>query len=347
MTIWSGLRPLFFRLAPEAAHELAALWMRQAGSLPGLLALLAAYNRPDPALHRQVVGLNFPGPLGVAAGFDKSGELYSFLAALGFGFVECGTFTAVAQEGNPRPRLFRIPECRALVNRMGFNNPGAVVAAARLQKQARKIPRGINIGKSKVVDLADAIPDYLQSLETLYPLADYIAVNVSSPNTPGLRTLQSGAVFSDLIQAIHRRIAELADASAASPAPLFVKLAPDLSAAELDEAIDRCIDAGVAGLILTNTTLDRSGCPEAAPFEGGLSGAPLRTRSTECIARARQRAGRRLALIGVGGIFDADDAAEKLAAGADLLQAYTGFIYQGPGFARRIHVELARRMKSN
>lgn len=343
--MWPLLRSILFRLDPESAHDLAGLEMRTAASVPGFLSLLAQWTRPPDRLAREVAGLHFPGPLGLAAGFDKTGLLYPFLAALGFGFVECGTFTAISQSGNPRPRLFRYPQYKALVNRMGFNNPGAARASANLEGVLHRVPLGINIGKSKVTELADAEADYLRSLDLLYDRADYMAINVSSPNTPGLRKLQKGKSYSSLLNALRKRIDLLARQRGRKPAPLFCKVAPDMSVREFNELVDRSIDAGVSGLILTNTTVEREGLPDIRE-SGGLSGRPLQARSTEWLARARSRAGRRLALIGVGGIFKAEDALEKLNAGADLLQAYTGFIYEGPGFARNLQRQLLKFQNS-
>ena len=272
----------------------------------------------------------------MAAGFDKDGSLYPFLSLLGFGHVESGTFTALKQPGNPRPRVFRFPGHSALVNRMGFNNPGAEEAVEILKAQPRTIPRGINIGKSKATELSAAGIDYLRSLTLLEDFADYIAVNVSSPNTPGLRSLQATDALSALLEPLLRKLN--------GRRPLFVKLAPDMPVEDFERTIAALVALPVSGLILTNTTLDRTLSPEAAAIEGGLSGAPLRDRSTECIRRAYSITSNKIPIIGVGGIMNAADALEKIRAGAALVQIYTGFIYEGPGLVHAINSGLAQEL---
>ncbi len=341
------IRPLLFRLDPETAHEIAAGLGRHVLTAPGAAAALRrAFEYSSPRLEQTLGGVNFPNPVGLAAGFDKTGALYEFVSQLGFGFVESGTFTARAQPGNPRPRLFRYPQYQALVNRMGFNNPGAELAREILTGVRRSIPLGINIGKSKVTELKDATQDYLLSLDQLYEFADYIAVNVSSPNTPGLRNLQTRAALRELVGPLCDRIQNLAATRREKPKPLFLKLAPDLQDDELDEAAAEAPACGAAGLILCNTTIDRTRTPEATE-SGGLSGAPLRERCLAILRRVRAQCGPDLTLIGVGGIFSGTDAVEAIAAGADLIQVYTGFIYEGPGLPHRLNAaidaELERR----
>jgi len=336
-------QPLLFRLEPERSHESTAALLRWCGALPGGGALLATlFGFRSPRLASRVCGVEFPNPVGLGAGFDKTGALYPALARMGFGSVECGTFTAQPQAGNPRPRIFRLPAAEALVNRMGFNNPGAERAARILAPQARPVPRGVSVGKSRAAPLAEAAQDHRRSLELLAPLADYVALNLSSPNTPGLRDLQEGEGLRALLADARAAIAE---AAPQRPPPLFVKLSPDLTDAALEAAVGAALDSGVAGLVLTNTTARQEGLREAAALEGGLSGRPLRERSTEVIRRARRASGGRLAIIGVGGVFSAADALEKLRAGANLIQIYTGYVYRGPGLPRAINRELDRWLR--
>jgi dihydroorotate dehydrogenase len=339
---YSAIRSMLFLSDPETAHELVTTFMSSAVRIPGAaMALQTAFRYRSSRLECSVCGLKFENPVGMAAGFDKTAELYPFLALMGFGFVESGTFTALAQDGNPKPRMFRFPEHQALVNRMGFNNPGAEAVATVLARQMRTIVRGINIGKSKAVSVEEAEADYLKSLALLLPQADYIAVNVSSPNTPGLRLLQEASRIHSLIGVLrsfideHRRV------------PLFVKLAPDLKDDELRASIEAIVAARADGLILTNTSLDKSAIPAAVNVEGGLSGAPLRKRSTEIIRRAFQLTEGRLPIIGVGGIFSGEDAFEKIRAGASLVQVYTGYIYQGPGLPSKICRYLDRMIEKS
>jgi len=304
----------------------------------------------DPALEVEAFGIRFPNPVGLAAGFDKTGEHFNALGALGFGFVEIGTVTAEAQPGNPRPRLFRLPADQGLLNRMGFNNPGAAAVADRLRGAAIEPVLGINLGKSKVTPLEDATADYLRSLDLLEPFARYLVVNVSSPNTPGLRTLQDAKPLRELLRALRGRTAELAAARGESPKPILLKIAPDLTDEQVDEAVGIAVDEGTAGLIATNTTISREGLrtPRAAvePMgAGGISGAPVRQRAREVVARAWRTAEGRLPIVGVGGIFTADDAWEMIRAGAALVQVYTGFVYGGPGVVRDINRGLLRRMR--
>jgi dihydroorotate dehydrogenase len=342
---------LLRRLPAEAAHQ-AGFWLiRSAASVPGLAwALRRALAPRDPALRVRALGLDFPGPLGLAAGFDKDGEGVTGLAALGFGFVEVGTVTARPQAGNPRPRMFRFTEERALVNRMGFNNHGAAALAARLRAlRARPGYRpivGVNIGKTKVVAQEGAIADYATSARLVADVADYVVVNVSSPNTPGLRDLQSVGKLRPLLTAVR---AALDQASPRRRVPLLVKIAPDLAEADLDAVADLALDLGLDGIIATNTTISRDGLRDSAAVAdagpGGLSGAPLKARALDVLSRLHDRTGDRLVLIAAGGIETADDARDRLAAGATLLQAYTAFIYQGPCWPGRVQRQLAARLR--
>ena len=321
------VRPWLFSLDPETAHHLALKFLSRAGNLP----IAFSAFRPAPKVTR-VFGITFPNPVGLAAGFDKNGIALRAWAALGFGFVEIGTVTAQPQPGNPKPRIFRFPEQAALINRLGFNNDGADIVAARLEKQREgggwpDIPVGINIGKSKVTPLEGAVDDYVYSFRKLVPLADYIALNVSSPNTPGLRSLQESEALSNLLRAIREE-------NRTTGKPVLLKIAPDLSPAELKDVIATCEANGIAGIIATNTTIDHAVIPKHLDQAGGLSGKPLREKSTEIIRAIRAQT--QLPVIASGGIFDAESAREKFEAGARLLQVYTGYIYRGPGLLREI-----------
>lgn len=326
------LRPILFRIDPEGAHHFALNCLRQAPQIPGALALLRSFAPPPQP--RTLFGLNFPNPVGLAAGFDKNAVAIPAWEALGFGFVEIGTVTAQPQPGNPTPRIFRYPQQSALINRLGFNNDGADVIAARL-RQLRESPRrpsipiGVNLGKSKVTPLEEAPADYLYSFRQLHPVADYLVLNVSSPNTPGLRSLQEHSALVALLRAISDENARLP-----APKPILLKIAPDLSDESLQEIVGAVEEFRLAGLVATNTTLDHSVLAGATDETGGLSGLPLRARSTAVVRLLRSRT--RLPIIGVGGISDAASASEKFEAGAELLQIYTGLIYRGPGLLREI-----------
>lgn len=324
-------RPLLFRLDPEAAHHFALRFLQAAPPIPGALAWMRSFTPPPQP--RTLFGLSFRNPLGLAAGFDKNGMAIPAWEALGFGFVEIGTVTAQPQPGNPRPRIFRYPEPEALINRLGFNNEGAAVVAHRLRRLresplAPSIPIGVNLGKSKVTPLEEAPVDYLDSFRQLAPLADYIVLNVSSPNTPGLRTLQEDDALAALLRVISDE-----NAQATSSKPLLLKIAPDLTEEALDQIVVRSEEFGLAGIIATNTTLEHSAL-DGADEAGGLSGRPLQARSTAVIKFLRSRT--RLPIVGVGGVFDAASAEEKMQAGANLLQIYTGYVYRGPGLLREI-----------
>ncbi len=323
-------RPLLFSFDPETAHHIAIAMLRRASNFDLARQTLRAFQPPPKPT--TIFDLKFPNPIGLAAGFDKNGVALPAWEALGFGFIEIGTVTARPQAGNPRPRIFRYPGQQALINRLGFNNDGADLVAKRLRKLREsgrwpRIPIGINIGKSKVTPLEEAAADYRYSFLQLHPFGDYIALNISSPNTPGLRTLQSHESLSSLLDTIQQ-------ANKDAQKPIVVKIAPDLQPDELEQIISCCETNRVAGLIATNTTIDHSSIPPGRDQEGGLSGTPLRERSTEFVRTITKRSG--IPVIASGGIFDAASAREKLAAGAKLLQVYTGLIYRGPDLLREI-----------
>lgn len=341
------LRPLLFLLDPERAHHLSMALFSFAMKVPPVAALVRWWCRPAPSLAGTVLGVRLASPVGLAAGFDKDARWYDALGDLGFGFVEVGTLTGRAQPGNPTPRLFRLPRDRALLNRFGFNNRGAQLAAQALAKRPARVPLAVNIGRSKVVPNEEATADYLQSLEALWPHARWFVVNVSSPNTPGLRALQDKGPLTELLTALMARNRELAAAADEPPRPMLVKIAPDLSDEQVDDVVDLALEVGLDGIVATNTTLSREGLmtPDVEALgAGGVSGAPLTSRSRGVVARIRARCGRRLVVVGAGGIMTPDDAAAMLAAGADLVQVYTGFIYGGPLFVRAIHRTLARNL---
>jgi dihydroorotate dehydrogenase len=338
------------RLPPEAAHA-AGFWLiRAAAVVPGVAwALRRVFAPRDPALRVRALGLDFPGPLGLAAGFDKDGRGVTGLAALGFGFVEVGTVTAWPQRGNAKPRMFRFPAERALVNRMGFNNAGAAALAARLR--ALRGPRpviGVNIGKTRAVPEDSAVADYVASARLVADVADYVVVNVSSPNTPGLRDLQAADKLKPLLAAVR---AALDEASPRRRVPLLVKIAPDLTDPDIDAIADLALELRLDGVIATNTTISREGLRDSAAVadagEGGMSGAPLKARALEVVRRLHARTGDRLTLIAAGGIESADDAWARLAAGATLVQAYTAFVYEGPFWPSRVHAGLAARCRAS
>ena len=346
MSLYRIIRPILFSLPAESAHEFALKSLRNR-------AVRACLKQPNgfpqfDGLNR--FGLRFPNPVGLAAGFDKNGTAAEALATLGFGFIEVGTVTNEPQPGNPKPRLFRLPQDRALINRLGFNNCGARQLAANIRAHRPNCILGVNIGKSRSVAIEQAIPDYLASFEAVYEIADYVAVNVSSPNTPNLRELQRAELLDELLQALQHKNAELAAAQSGSAKPLLLKIAPDLNESEIESIIDVALRANIAGIIATNTTVSRQGLltPAAsiqAYGEGGLSGAPLRPRSNEIIGFIYRLTRGELPIIGVGGIFTAEDAWGQISAGASLIQLYTGFIYEGPGIARRINEGLIEIMK--
>jgi dihydroorotate dehydrogenase len=352
------LYPAFFRVVfsgmdPEKAHHIGFRMIRLA-ERTGASAVLRRLCRPDASLRRTVMGIDFPSPFGLAAGFDKEGHGIAALADLGFGHVEVGTITGQAQPGNPKPRLFRLVEDRAVINRMGFNNDGAAAVAPRVAAARRVLgarfgaPRpvvGVNIGKTKAVELDDAVGDYLAGTRLLAAHADYLAVNVSSPNTPGLRLLQSVESLRPLLAAVGAE----ADAVAGRHVPLLVKIAPDLSDQDVDDVADLVTELDLDGVIATNTTIGRAGLI-ANPDRiremgaGGLSGAPLKARSLQVLRRLRARLDAGTAVIAVGGVETAADVLERLDAGADLVQGYTAFLYEGPFWAARINRGLRKAL---
>lgn len=323
------VRPLLFALDPETAHHLSISLLRIASDVDLLLRALKLFQ--PAAKPKTVFGLKFPNPIGLAAGFDKNGVAVPAWAALGFGFIEIGTVTARPQPGNPKPRIFRYAEQQALINYLGFNNDGADIVSNRLRQVREsgrwpKVPVGINIGKSKTTPLDQAPADYLHSFRRLNKFADYIVLNVSSPNTPGLRWLQERESLSILLRGI--------GAENRTGKPILVKIAPDLSSEQLEEIIATCEENRIAAIIATNTTLDHSSIPPARDQIGGLSGAPLREKSTALVRAITKRS--TIPVIASGGILDAESACEKIEAGAQLLQIYTGYIYRGPGLLREI-----------
>lgn len=329
------------RLDPERAHRLAFIGIKALGS-SGLGKLVRRFTQPSRSLRVQALGMTFDSPFGVAAGFDKDAEAVIGLSYLGFGHIEVGTVTALPQPGNPKPRLFRLVADKAIVNRMGFNNRGAVRAAAMIARAAQSRRRpviGVNIGKSRVVDVENAIDDYVSSCRAVAPVADYIVVNVSSPNTPGLRGLQAIDKLGPLLSRVNEE---------SGVTPLLVKIAPDLSDEEIQRICALATELDLAGIVATNTTLSREGLvADSSEVEkvgaGGLSGAPLAERSMDVLRTIRGQLPEQMCIISVGGVATADDVAERLEAGATLVQGYSGFIYEGPAWARKINRDLSRR----
>lgn len=336
--IYNGVRRALFLAPPERIHTLVFAGLRGATAPgPARRALRRALAPRDPVLASRVFGTHFPGPLGLAAGFDKDGLGLATWGALGFGYAEVGTVTALPQPGNPEPRLFRLPEDRALLNRMGFNNHGAGQLALRLARHQPDVPVGVNIGKSKVTPPERAAEDYAASARLLGPLASYLVVNVSSPNTPGLRDLQATESLRPILTAV---LAETAT-------PVLVKIAPDLADADVDAVADLAVELGLAGIVATNTTISRAGLRTPgvdALGAGGISGPPVAQRALDVLRRLYARVGDRLVLIGVGGIETAEDAWQRIIAGASLLQGYTGFVYGGGLWAKQIHDGIAARL---
>ncbi len=344
--MYSIFKPLLFALSPEAAHRVTFQLLDLAAAFPPTRWLLRSmFCLTDKRLEKKVLGLNFPNAVGLAAGFDKDGKHIPGLACLGFGFVEVGTVTPIAQEGNPQPRLFRLPQDKALINRMGFNNEGLDALVERLKNLRQTgVPNGLviggNIGKNKVTPNEEAANDYLISFEKLFPWVDYFVVNVSSPNTPGLRELQEKEPLTRLLNLLQDK-----NRGQNSPKPILLKIAPDLTDNQLDDIADIVRATGLAGVIATNTTISRVALKTAkAQIEamglGGLSGVPVRERATEVIRYLRAKMGKEVVIMGVGGIDSAQSAQEKLDAGADLVQVYTGLIYEGPGLVRKILKEI-------
>lgn len=338
------IKPLLFQFDPESIHHFVTAFLRTGSRIWGVRKLVkSSFQLDDPRLHREVFGLKFKNPVGLAAGFDKNGELVPELAALGFGFIEVGTVTPMPQPGNEKPRMFRLPEDSALINRMGFNNIGVDVVAARLRhlRDREGVLIGGNIGKNKMTPNEDATSDYIKCFDALFDVVDYFVVNVSSPNTPGLRELQEKEPLKQLLATLQQR-----NQKGGKSRPILLKIAPDLTDEQLDDITEIVRETGIAGVIATNTTISREGLRTPEPVRsqtGGLSGKPLTRRSTEVIRYLHQRSGGAFPIIGVGGIHSPEDALEKLEAGASLVQLYTGFIYEGPGLIKRINKRLLNR----
>jgi dihydroorotate dehydrogenase len=333
----SLIRPLLFRMDAEKAHHFTFGMIKSLLSLPLAKAVTRLLFVPQrKGLQKKLMGLTFPNPVGLAAGFDKDARLIDELACFGFGFIEIGTLTPRPQSGNPQPRLFRLPQDSALINRMGFNNEGVAAAVERLKKRQTKLIIGGNIGKNKDTPNEEALNDYLACFDALYDYVDYFVVNVSSPNTPGLRQLQEKEPLTALLQALQAR-----NQQTSSPKPILLKIAPDLTGQQLDDIVEIVSATKLAGVIATNTTISREGLQTPTDIltsigNGGLSGKPVRNQSTEVIRYLAQKSDKRFVIIGAGGIFTAEDAREKLTAGADLVQVYTGFIYEGPAMVKKI-----------
>ncbi|MCL6735477.1 quinone-dependent dihydroorotate dehydrogenase [Streptomyces neyagawaensis] len=345
-------RLVFTRMDPEEAHYLAFRWIRLAARIPVLRTCLAAALAPRyEELRTEAFGLRMHGPFGLAAGFDKNAVAVDGMTMLGFDHVEIGTVTGEAQPGNPKKRLFRLVGDRALINRMGFNNEGSLAVAARLASRnpVFRTVVGVNIGKTKVVPEEEAAADYVKSTERLAPYADYLVVNVSSPNTPGLRNLQATEALRPLLTAVR----EAADRTVRTRrVPLLVKIAPDLADEDIDAVADLAVELGLDGIIATNTTIAREGLgltsePSLVKETGGLSGAPLKARSLAVLRRLYARVGDRITLVGVGGIENAEDAWQRILAGATLVQGYSAFVYEGPFWARAVHKGLAARLRTS
>jgi dihydroorotate dehydrogenase len=334
-------KPFLFLLDAETAHHLVFSIVKAACCIPGVSCLIRLmYLRRNPSLEAEVMGLRFPNRVGLAAGFDKNAKLFNELSHFGFGFIEIGTVTPLPQAGNPRPRLFRLPKDQALINRMGFNNDGMKKIANRLRSRKSNVIVGGNIGKNKDTPNALAVHDYVKNFEELFEVVDYFVVNVSSPNTPNLRELQDKKPLFDILN-------ELQKINSSKPVqkPILLKIAPDLTNSQLDDVVDIVRETKIQGIIATNTTIDRSHLQTSAVIVskiglGGLSGKPVANRSTEVIRYIAQKSKKSFTIIGVGGIHGPEDALEKIQAGADLIQVYTGFIYEGPSLIRRINKQL-------
>ena len=333
------VRPILFNMPPESAHEFGIEALKLGLNSKFAQDLTAERLACKSFGEFSRFGLKFKNPLGIAAGFDKNGKVVNQLAALGFGFVETGTVTFDPQKGNAKPRMFRLPEDKALINRLGFNNEGTLKVVERLKKLNRNCIVGVNIGKNKDVPNEEAARNYLQSFDPAHEVADYIAVNVSSPNTPNLRELQKAENLEELLTTLQNRNQQL------SAKPLLVKIAPDLSNSEIENVVVIALKLNLSGIIATNTTITRKNIQTKTSETGGLSGKPLQTRSNEVIAKIYKYSNGKLPIIGVGGIFTAEDAFEKIASGACLIQSYTGFIYQGFTFARDVNSGLTKILK--
>jgi dihydroorotate dehydrogenase len=328
----------------EKAHHFTFSFIKNLFAIPGAKQLAKSmYQVSDPKLQRTVFGINFPNPVGLAAGFDKDAKMVDEFASLGFGFVEIGTVTPKAQAGNDKPRLFRLVQDQAVINRMGFNNEGVQAAVERLKKVKSKVIIGGNIGKNKITENEDALSDYKICFEALFPFVHYFAVNVSSPNTPGLRSLQEKEPLKKILNSLQE-----INKQKPTPKPILLKIAPDLTDSQLDDIVEIVQDSGIAGVIATNTTIDRGGLKASQAEiekigEGGLSGKPLTQRSTEVIKYLSQKAKGAFPIVAVGGICRPEDAIEKLEAGASLVQVYSGYIYEGPALVKKINQAILKR----
>ena len=342
------MRPLLFMGDPENTHEQTLALLSKIGWLEGLLERL--YSVEDKRLQVRLGSLAFPNPVGLAGGFDKNAVAVRSIAGFGFGFMEIGAVTALAQPGNPKPRLYRLPEDQALINRLGFNNEGATAIAARLRRLREnggrlRIPLGINIGRSKMVDTQNAVADFISAFDKVYPYGDFFTLNVSSPNTPQLRDLQEKNLLRGLLQAIQQRNRELAGRVAQPVKPVLVKIAPDMEFSQADDILQVVMSEQIDGIIATNATAFlRETLVSDRKEPGGLSGKPLRALATSFVRHLYRAIGGKLPIIGVGGIFSAEDAYEKIKAGASAVQIYTGFVYEGPGAVKRINQGLLRLM---
>lgn len=340
------LRALLFFFDPEKVHYFTASLLRTMLAIPGVRWVWRKnYCIEDPRLERKVFGLTFKNPVGLGAGFDKNATQYKDLAACGFGFIEIGTVTPVGQEGNPKPRLFRLKEDEAIINRMGFNNLGVDAAVERLKSRPSNLIIGGNIGKNKVTPNEQAVDDYVISFRKLFDFVDYFVVNVSSPNTPNLRDLQEKEPLMALLATLMRE-----NTAKSAPKPILLKIAPDLTDGQLDDIIEIVRETKIAGVIATNTTIDRSGLKTSSERvaeigAGGLSGKPVKDKSTYVIRYLAEKSNRAFPIIGIGGIHSAEDALEKLAAGATLVQLYTGFVYEGPGLIKKINQAILKNSK--
>ncbi len=337
------IRPLLFKINPEKVHHLVTKYLQKIYRFPGGATLLkSVWDYENPNLAKQVFGMHFKNPVGLAAGFDKNGELIAEMASLGFGFIEVGTITPLPQPGNPTPRMFRLPADGGLINRMGFNNLGVEALAnniAKFRKNAteaqKKVIIGGNIGKNKLTPNEEAVNDYIICFDRLFDLVDYFVVNVSSPNTPGLRDLQEKAPLTNILKTLQSR-----NLKNGISRPILLKIAPDLTNEQLDDIVEIVVETGITGVIATNTTINRDNLitnAEIVKEAGGLSGQPLTKRSTEVIKYLSEKSNKAFPIIGVGGIHSPEDALEKMSAGASLIQLYTGFIYEGPGLIKKIN----------
>ena len=345
------IRPLLFIGDPEKTHERTLALLSKMTPLEGVLEQI--FSVQDPRLRVKVDTLTFPNPVGLAGGFDKNAVAVKTIAGFGFGFLEIGAVTALAQPGNPKPRLYRLPEDQALINRLGFNNEGAAVIARRLrvlraEGKPLKIPLGINLGRSKIVETKDAVADFLSAFKQLFSFGDFFTLNVSSPNTPQLRDLQEKHLLKGLLQAIQESNRDLAARAGVKPKPILVKIAPDMEFSQADDILDVALAEKVSGLIATNATAFlRETLASGSQEPGGLSGKPLKSLATSFVRHLYRAVAGRLPIIGVGGIFTADDAYEKITAGATAVQIYTGFVFEGPAAVKRINQGLIRLMEQD